>query len=80
MHSAKKHKKTVDVSLCHFLTQVCALVQNITTTMDKGNKRVMLHTDSHFQPVTQHSLFTVPTYFGHNKMEVKGLCTMARHT
>ena len=47
MQGAKKHKETVNVSLCHFLTQVCALTQ-ITTTADKANMRVMSYTDSHF--------------------------------
>jgi len=56
------------VSLRHFHTQVCA------------QQRAMLHTDSHFQPATQYLLFTAPTCFGHNKMEVQSLCTMARHT
>jgi hypothetical protein len=54
-------------------------MQNITTTTDKGNKSVMLHTDSHFQPATQYILFTVPTYFGHNKMEVKSLYNGKAH-
>jgi hypothetical protein len=72
MHSAKKPSKNSNVSLCQSLTQVCALVQNITTTADKGNKAVTLYTNSHFQPATLlYLLFTVPTCFGHNKMEVK---------
>jgi hypothetical protein len=83
MHGAKKHLKNsicVRLSLSETNRQVCALMQNITTTADKGNKRVMLHTDSHFQPATQYLLFIVPTCLGHNKMEVKSLCTLARHT
>jgi len=57
MHGAKNIKKAVNVSVCHFLTHVCALMQNITSTADNGNKRVMLHTDSHFPPC--HTIFII---------------------